>query len=963
MNPFTPGQRVISDAELKMGLGTVLKVDQRTVTVHYVSTGETRTYSLQTAPLTRITFAIGDTINSYEGWTLKVERVEEQHGVITYHGHREEGTTASLPEAALDHHIRLNRPTDRLFNGQLDADKWFNLRTQTLTHLSRIQQSPLYGLTGARTALIPHQLYIAHEVAKRYAPRVLLADEVGLGKTIEAGLILHQQILTEQAQRVLIVVPESLLHQWIVEMLRRFNLSFSLFDEERCIAVEQSSELDNPFHAEQLVITSLESLANNPLRHQQALTAGWDLLVVDEAHHLHWSAESASPEYLAIEKLANTIAGVLLLTATPEQLGKESHFARLRLLDPDRFPSFEQFIEEEQRYEPIAIIVEQLIEGDPLSNEQINTIQGYLSESEHQDLAHALAQNEHLESEQRESLITHLLDRHGTGRVLFRNTRTAIKGFPQRQLHTWPLPLPEQYRAVLEGFANSAINDPQALLSPERLYEHHADIKMPDWDVFDPRVKWLEEKVKELRPDKILIITSSASTAIDLAQALKVRSGIQAAMFHEGLSLLERDRAAAWFADMEFGAPILICSEIGSEGRNFQFSHHLVMFDLPLNPDLLEQRIGRLDRIGQTQTIKIHVPFLEQSPQQVMTRWYHDGLNAFEQTTPAGAMVFSQVKEELLESLHQMDTESEELSGLINTTATIHQHYLDEMHNGRDLLLEYNSCRTTIAHRLVNELATNNQNQQIDEYMEQLFDCYGIDSEIHSANSLIIRPAESMQHHFPVLNEEGMTISTDRKTALANEDIAFINWEHPMITSAMEMVLSNELGNSTLSAIKHKNVKPGTLLLESIFVVETAAQRSLHTNRYLPSMMIRIVTDPKGRDYSQLLTLDEASYSTSPVNAETANAVINNYREPLKKMLQICEANASKQSEEIIQRALQSGTSQLQEEINRLEALSRINPTIREEEITFFKNQLAALQQALSSATIRLDAQRVLVGT
>ena len=93
--------------------------------------------------------------------------------------------------------------------------------------------------------------------------------------------------------------------------------------------------------------------------------------------------------------------------------------------------------------------------------------------------------------------------------------------------------------------------------------------------------------------------------------------------------MLQRDRNAAWFAE-EDGARLLICSEIGSEGRNFQFAHHLVLFDLPLNPELLEQRIGRLDRIGQQEEIHLHVPYLTRSPQEVLCRWYHEGLNAFE---------------------------------------------------------------------------------------------------------------------------------------------------------------------------------------------------------------------------------------------------------------------------------------------------------------------------------------------
>lgn len=95
-----------------------------------------------------------------------------------------------------------------------------------------------------------------------------------------------------------------------------------------------------------------------------------------------------------------------------------------------------------------------------------------------------------------------------------------------------------------------------------------------------------------------------------------------AALFHEGMDMVERDRAAAFFADAEEGAQALICSEIGGEGRNFQFAHHLVLFDLPLDPEVLEQRIGRLDRIGQTETIRIHIPYQAGGPERLPYRWY-----------------------------------------------------------------------------------------------------------------------------------------------------------------------------------------------------------------------------------------------------------------------------------------------------------------------------------------------------
>lgn len=95
------------------------------------------------------------------------------------------------------------------------------------------------------------------------------------------------------------------------------------------------------------------------------------------------------------------------------------------------------------------------------------------------------------------------------------------------------------------------------------------------WWQFDPRVEWLIDTLKMLKKYKVLVICAHAETALDLEDALRVRSGIPATVFHEGMSILERDRAAAYFADEEFGAQVLICSEIGSEGRNFQFSHHL----------------------------------------------------------------------------------------------------------------------------------------------------------------------------------------------------------------------------------------------------------------------------------------------------------------------------------------------------------------------------------------------------
>ena len=966
MQDFVPGQRWISDAELKHGLGTVLKADHRSVTIVFIASGETRTYARETAPLTRAQFSPGDKIKSHEGWSLTVQSVEESNGLLTYVGDREGNQPARLPEAELDNFIQINKPIDRLLSSQVDQQKWFELRYQTLLHLNTQYHSDLRGLCGGRTSPIPHQLYIAHEVANRYAPRVLLADEVGLGKTIEAGMILHHQLLTERAQRVLIVVPETLTHQWLVEMIRRFNLHFSIFDEERCLAEEESATQDNPFHTEQLVLCSLRFLTENASRFDQALNGDWDLLVVDEAHHLQWSPDKASTDYLVIEQLSKRTKGVLLLTATPEQLGKDSHFARLRLLDDNRFSSYEAFLEEESHYQPIAQAVDDLLNKDQLSNEAGQLLINMLKQDQHTELLEKvqsnvseITSNEAIKNE----LIDYLLDRHGTGRILFRNTRGAIKGFPERRVNAYPLPLPQAYIDCLGEFKSSGVIHPQMLLSPELIYQEQEQNKQR-WFEIDSRIDWLIDKLKSLKPEKVLVIVSSALSAIDIAEALRVKRGIHAAVFHEGLSIVERDRAAAYFADPDYGTQVLVCSEIGSEGRNFQFAHHLVLFDLPYNPDLLEQRIGRLDRIGQTDTIDIHVPYMEHSPQMVMYHWYHNGLSAFEHTCPAGHSVFTEVEDTLLETLHQHDEGTEELFDLVEITRAMHDRLNQELQKGRDRLLEYNSCRPEQANQLAAAIGQQDLDVSLQDYLESVFDAFGIDSEIHTKHSYVLHPGPQTDlSAFPGLTEDGATVTFDRDTALTNEDMHFLTWEHSMVRGAMDLILSNETGNTALCAIKNKNLKAGSLIMESIYILESSAEQTMHVNRYLPPTTIRVVVDQQGNELMEILPHDFINAHQIPVKKEIAKKVIKSHKDEIKQLVDFSDVVVNQKTPQIVGDAHQNAKTLLQQEIDRLQALKRINPNVRDDEIEFFTSLLNAVNVVLDSTQPRLDALRVIVAT
>ncbi len=933
---YTPGQRWMSDAEPELGLGTILRVDERAVQVLFAKSGVVRNYSTQGAPLARATFRVGQRIAG-RGVSFVVERIDLRDGLLVYSGEKRE-----LVEGQLDDEQSLSHADARLVSARVDRPHHYELRKQVLLARAASRHSGAWGILSARVDLLPHQLGVVAACMEREHPRTLLADEAGLGKTIEAGMLIARMLATGRAARVLILLPDALLVQWFVEIRRRFQLDFAILDEERCTAVTSSEPTANPFDDEQLVIASLSWLAHAPQRTAQAAAAGWDMLVVDEAHHLEWTPETASPEYRAVEALAAIAPSVILLTATPEQLGRRAHFARLRLLDPARFDSLEAYLAESERYAALSPVAERIAAGEPLDDAERA---GLCERFPHDPALHALVA---AYPEGADALLSALIDRHGTGRVMYRSRRDTVGGFPGRRLE------------IATGLPASAASAGTDLLAEFEDDVHATAQRALDY-AGDPRLPWLVQLLETHRDDKFLLIAGSRAKVEALDAALRTRTGASVAMFHEGLTLLQRDRAAAWFAQPD-GARLLLCSEIGSEGRNFQFAHRLVPWDLPLDPDLIEQRVGRLDRLGQRHPVTLHVPLLPGTAQEALVRWHADGTRVLRESPADGRELLRRFGDTLVEvaRAHAAGGESDdpELDDLVAATASTHAELSQAIRDGRDRLLEL-ATRHAGGTALLEAMRAADEDADTQALIQQCFEPFGVHVEELGDGSLLLDPEFLTTDALPGFVDGPRRVTPDRGLALAREELDLLRMDHPLVAGACDLLLAGEFGNAAF--LVDPSLPPRTVLLEALYVLECIADVRLDAPRFLPPTPVCIRVDSR---------LAQRDYVPSPqalARARERPLDISRYRRYLTQivppMLERTAALATERALDVTGMAVAQARIALDARVARLRALAECNGSVRHEEIARAEATRDVLLGALGRARPRLDAVRMAVST
>ncbi len=928
------GQRWLVEPEPELGLGTVMRYDSRRLTLDFQHGAHQRTYSLDSAPLRRVRLRIGERAETDDGRSFIVTRIEERDRLLWY-----EGDEDVVPETALHHAMQLHTPLQLLCNSAPESNEIFRMREQALRLRGQFDGSRVRGFVGPRIDLLPHQVSVAARVSRRYMRRALLADEVGLGKTIEAGLILHNVVVRGRVRRALVLVPETLVHMWFVELVRKFAIKARILDRDTLAEADMHSSEENPFLRDSIILADVNLVAATPALAHKALSAGWDMVIVDEAHH----AREGTDEFSLLARLGAQTRDMLLLTGTPQQKGVHSHFARLHLLDPARYPSYEEFVNETERHRALAALIEPLIaENRTIDAAFIDRLceqaPGNAGVMPDLDTARSYSGRE------RDALIAKLLDRLGLGRAVFRNTRAAVGGFPERVVKMHRLPCDS---AVAETVAGEFCMDAGGC----------AEV----FDKKDPRPAFVAELLGSLESEKLLIICATREKVEAFRKLLARHIAVDCASFHEGLTLIQRDRNAAWFAQ-EDGARVLLCSEIGSEGRNFQFVHHLVMLDLPASPELVEQRIGRLDRIGQKHTITIHVPYLADTPHEILARWHNEGLGILDRAVSGAGEVYEYMRDglqALVESAVRGDIRwRTELDALIATTRKKLAETERRLEEGRDRLQELQSLDRPLADSLISSIRRYDDERDIETLLLALFKTLSVYIEPLGDRTYKLWGSGIDQDMFPGLTHARPLVTFSRSVALAREDIEFLTSDHQSFQSALELFLGSSRGTHVFAVWRAEGQR--AFLLDALFVLECIAPPELAADRFLPPTPIRVVVDHTGREYVENPAQD------IPENALEDAAALSILNKPETKqnvipaMARAAESIARRRSESIAAQATAFMNAALGEEIERMEDLTTYHCSGASAEIELARRERQQLAEALAGARPRIDALRLI---
>ncbi|MBT4792864.1 MAG: hypothetical protein HON90_14915, partial [Halobacteriovoraceae bacterium] len=647
-----------------------------------------------------------------------------------------------------------------------------------------------------------------------------------------------------------------------MEFFRKFSLSFQTLSSEKSeIEISQTSKL---------IISS--KLLQSDVAYQEMINCkSWDMLIIDESHQLNFSDES-SQLISCIKNINKKTYATLFLSATPEVLGVENLFNQLNFIDPYKYTSFEQFNELIQKSQELSKIIrtENLLEHK-------EKLKAYFS---HTELESFISDEEVKQA---------LIDRFGTGRNYYRNSRKNLENysrlFNERVLFSYPI--------GLENRINDKI-------------------------VFENKLTIVYEIIKKYSDRKILIICHSKNVVLKLIKELMLLENFKLASFHSDQSVMERDRQAAYFADEE-GAQVLISTEVGSEGRNFEFSNHLILFDLPKLPDQLEQRIGRLDRIGQENDINIHIPYILNTFEQTLFSWYDEVLKAFT-SSPKGANAFYEIHHDELTHLLNNPFDEAKNSALIKFMQDEYFNYQKIIEQGRDYIIETHSYHDSKAKQIIKDVQSYEEKTSPLAYIEAMANEVGINSEELNDYTNFYVPSDNMLiPSFPGLRQEGFSVTFSRDYALKFDNIEFMTWEHPFVKGCFETMLNSPLGNFSL--IKQEGMARN-IYFEFIVSLQCSDEYKHTSALYLPYTPIRTLYTIRGEEVTKKYPKKFIDELTCPLRFEEDQVLEQIPRDISKDLFDRALKLSKSKANKYIQTSIGSYQRDLSHEVARVKQLS-----------------------------------------
>ena len=783
------------------------------------------------------------------------------------------GRNINISEADL-RPLPINDPVERFLQNRIGPFKKYRLQEATRWYRGLHLYDELVSLGQIGVDIKPHQVSAVHKVISNYPHRFLLCDEVGLGKTIEAGMTIKELRARGGARRVLIIVPPNLVRQWQFEMSSKFNESFSVLNTNTVRYMEGQGQSDNPFTYFDNVICSAAWISN-PQWGRQCSVVDWDLVIVDEAHHARSHRNGNRVTTTQLYELVRDLAapqhfarrGMLFLTATPMQLNTHEIYSLVELLDPALFPSEKHFEEHRRRVPGLSLLVERLTEnGFPLPNEAAETTVEQVAQWLGIDEAEA-KQRLSGGRESIESLTNELSDCHLLSSVMIRNRKAVVGGFMPRSAYRWAVDLTQEERNALatvedyvqygfqmaEGTNDSAVGFVmvtfQKLMASsiaaikhsltrrrervrERVISQQSASDMEDWldddhnavDVVEVAgtikslaeeelrrldntlaslnlvktdskslvlTKQLAELFGESPNEKVILFTQFRETQRFLGDLL-LAQGWDVNLFHGQMKPEEKDSAVERFKNNS-GSQILISTEAGGEGRNFQFCHYLVNYDLPWNPMRVEQRIGRVDRIGQDEAISIFNLWVKDTIEERVLEVLENRIQVFQETVGGLDAILGETENDIQKIMRQaveqrgqaLEEYGQQLELRVRDARQAEQRL-------GDFIMDTKSYRKELAERIAGQPSPVN-NEDFEKFIGQLL--ADVRTYIRQRDGVYELTFHSSFMDTP--DHRALFLAGDKKKAVFRPDhrpdseaVEFMVFGHPVVEAVVEQVLA-----------------------------------------------------------------------------------------------------------------------------------------------------------------------------